>query len=81
MTQSLYSVTLFAEASARLLAMEDYSKAADHLHELRDTAREALQEMRLLIFELRPSALEHNGLASAIQARLDAVEMRGGIKG
>jgi PAS domain S-box-containing protein len=80
-TQSLYSVTLFAEASARLLAMEDYSKAADHLHELRDTAREALQEMRLLIFELRPSALEHNGLAAALQARLEAVEIRGGMEG
>ena len=80
-TQSLYSVTLFAEASARLLAMEDYSTAADHLHELRDTAREALQEMRLLIFELRPSALEHNGLAAALQARLDSVEIRGGVKG
>jgi signal transduction histidine kinase len=80
-TQSLYSVTLFAEASARLLAMKDYSSAADHLHELRDTAKEALQEMRLLIFELRPSALEHNGLAAAIQARLDAVELRGGMDG
>ena len=61
--------------------MEDYSKAADHLHELRDTAREALQEMRLLIFELRPSALEHNGLAAALQARLEAVEIRGGMEG
>ena len=80
-TQSLYSVTLFAEASARLLSMKDYASAADHLRELRDTAQEALQEMRLLIFELRPSALEHNGLASAIQARLDAVELRGGMDG
>jgi signal transduction histidine kinase len=80
-TQSLYSVTLFAEASARLLTMGDYSNAAEHLRELRDTAQEALQEMRLLIFELRPSALAHNGLAAALQARLDAVETRGGMKG
>jgi len=80
-TQSLYSVTLFAEASARLLAMGEYSNAAENLRELRDTAQEALQEMRLLIFELRPSALEHNGLATALQARLDAVETRGGMKG
>jgi signal transduction histidine kinase len=80
-TQSLYSVTLFAEASARLLAMGEYSNAAENLRELRDTAQEALQEMRLLIFELRPSALEHNGLAAALQARLDAVEIRGGMKG
>jgi nitrate/nitrite-specific signal transduction histidine kinase len=80
-TQSLYSVTLFAQASARLIAMDDYASAAENLHELRDTAQEALQEMRLLIFELRPSALEHHGLASALQARLDAVERRGGVRG
>jgi nitrate/nitrite-specific signal transduction histidine kinase len=80
-TQSLYSVTLFAEASARLLAMSDYTNAAENLRELRDTAQEALQEMRLLIFELRPSALEHQGLAAALQARLDAVERRGGARG
>jgi signal transduction histidine kinase len=80
-TQSLYSVTLFAEASARLLAMGEHSNAAENLRELRDTAQEALQEMRLLIFELRPSVLEHNGLAAALQARLEAVERRGGMKG
>lgn len=80
-TQSLYSVTLFAEASARLMALDDYAGATEHLRELRDTAQEALQEMRLLIFELRPSALEHQGLAAALQARLDAVERRGGVRG
>ena len=35
--------------------------------------------MRLLIFELRRPALEKSGLAAALQARLDAVETRGGI--
>jgi PAS domain S-box-containing protein len=79
-TQSLYSVTMFAEAAARLLATGDTSTAADYLRELRDTAQEALREMRLLIFELRPQALERSGLAAAIQARLEAVEERGGVK-
>ncbi len=63
------------------MALQDYASAGEHLRELRDTAQEALQEMRLLIFELRPSALEHHGLAAALQARLDAVERRGGVKG
>jgi signal transduction histidine kinase len=36
--------------------------------------------MRLLIFELRPLALEKSGLVAALQARLDAVESRGGTK-
>lgn len=79
-TQSLYSVTLFAKASASLLAKGDYATAAAHLHELGDTAREALQEMRLLIFQLRTPALENKGIAAALQARLESVEMRGGIK-
>jgi signal transduction histidine kinase len=36
--------------------------------------------MRLLIFELRPLALEKIGLAAALRARLDSVEVRGGIQ-
>jgi signal transduction histidine kinase len=79
-TQSLYSITLYAEAAARLLAMGKSTEAADHLRELRDTSQEALREMRLLIFELRPLALEKSGLIAALQARLDAVEVRGGMQ-
>jgi signal transduction histidine kinase len=79
-TQSLYSVTMYAEAAARVLATGDTVTAGDHLHELRDTAQEALREMRLLIFELRPLALDKVGLAAALRARLDSVEVRGGMK-
>jgi PAS domain S-box-containing protein len=79
-TQSLYSVTLYAEAAARLLTAGKHPEAADHLRELRDTAQEALREMRLLIFELHPPALEKSGLAGALQIRLDAVEGRGGMQ-
>jgi GAF domain-containing protein len=53
-TQNLYSVTLYAEAAARLLTAGMIEQAAEHLRELRDTSQEALREMRLLIFELRP---------------------------
>jgi PAS domain S-box-containing protein len=79
-TQSLYSVTLYAEAAARLLIAGQSKMAADHLRELRDTAQEALREMRLLIFELRPPTLEKSGLVAALQARLDSVEGRGGVQ-
>jgi len=47
---------------------------------LRDTAQDALREMRLLIFELRPPTLEKNGLMAALRTRLNAVEGRGGMK-
>jgi len=79
-TQSLYSVTMYAEAAARLLDTGDIKTATEHLQELRRTAQEALREMRLLIFELRPPILAKIGLAAALQARLDSVEMRGGMK-
>jgi len=36
--------------------------------------------MRLLIFELRPPILEKEGLVGALQARLEAVEGRAGLK-
>jgi signal transduction histidine kinase len=78
-TQSLYSVTLYAEATARLIGGGRTTEAAEHLRELGTTAREALREMRLLIFELSPPALETRSLADAIQTRLDAVESRGGM--
>jgi PAS domain S-box-containing protein len=79
-TQNLYSVTLYAEAAARLLASGATGQAAEHLRELRDTSQEALREMRLLIFELRPMDLQKMGLAGAINARLQAVETRGGVQ-
>ncbi len=78
-TQLIYSVTLYAEAAAELLGSGETETAAGHLRELRDTAQEALREMRLLIFELRRPGLEKGGLAKALQARLDAVELRGGM--
>jgi signal transduction histidine kinase len=79
-TQSLYSVTMYTEAAARLLATGQEATAAEYLRDARDTAQEALREMRLLIFELRPLVLEESGLAGALQARLDAVEKRGGVQ-
>jgi signal transduction histidine kinase len=36
--------------------------------------------MRLLIYELRPPVLEEEGLVSALQTRLEAVESRAGLE-
>jgi signal transduction histidine kinase len=70
---------MFAEAAARLLSAGKVDLATDHLNELRSTAQEALQEMRLLLFELRPPVLEEEGLIAALQIRLEAVERRSGL--
>jgi len=79
-TQALYGVTLYAEAAARLLACGEVPVATNHLGELQKTAQEALREMRLLVFELRPPVLQQEGLVAALEARLDAVEARGGLE-
>jgi len=79
-TQSLYSLTLFAEAGQRALRNGDLVDTEAHLVDLGATAQNALREMRLLLHELRPLALESEGLLEAIQLRLDSVERRAGIK-
>jgi signal transduction histidine kinase/ligand-binding sensor domain-containing protein len=78
--QSMYGVTLLAEVASQLLSSGQGDQVAGYLGELKDTAKESLAEMRLLIYELRPPVLEEEGLASALQARLEAVESRAGLK-
>lgn len=79
-TQTLYVIKLYAEAAARRMSTGDTGAATEYLYQLRHAAHEALQEIRVLIFELRPPILEQEGLAMAIQARLEAVEERTGLK-
>jgi len=79
-TQSLFAMTLYADAAARLLSSEQVAPAAGNVNKLRQTAREALSEMRLLVFELRPLVLEQEGLVAALEARLEAVETRAGLE-
>ena len=78
-TQALYGVTLYSEAASRQLLSGDTDMVAEHLCEIRNTAQESLREMRLLIFELRLPMLRSEGLAVALQARLEAVEARVGL--
>jgi signal transduction histidine kinase len=79
-TQALYGVTLYATAAARQLLAGDLDLVASHLCEISRTAQESLREMRLLIFELRLPVLKQEGLAAALQARLEAVERRVGLE-
>lgn len=79
-TQALYGITLHAQAAWRLLAAGEVGGVGESLHALQETAQEALDEMRLLIFELRPPMLEQVGLVAALQARLNAVEGRAGLQ-
>lgn len=79
-TQALYGLTLQSEAMARQLESGQGSFLPGEMRELRDIAQEALREMRLMIFELRPTILEEEGLVAALQTRLETVENRSGLR-
>ncbi len=79
-SQSLYSLALLAEAGRRMTEAGDLGRAATYLSRLGETALQALKDMRLLVYELRPLVLVAEGLAGALQHRLDAVEKRAGVK-
>lgn len=78
-TQSLYSIGLYANAAARALQVNKKQVASEHVKQVIQLALEAMVDMRSLIFELRPPALEKVGLAAALQTRLQAVEGRAGV--
>ena len=79
-TQSLYSLTLLAEGWRRLGSMGRLEDTDDPLKELGELAQQALKEMRLMVYELRPPALEQEGLLGALHQRLGAVEQRAGVE-
>lgn len=79
-TQSLYSVTLFAEAGRNLARSGEFERASDLFKDVLETGQQALKEMRLLVHKLRPSVLAEEGLQRALRHRLSAVEGRAGVK-
>ncbi len=78
--QTLYGLTLQAEAASRKLTAGQTREVAEYLSEIRDSSQQTLKETRLLIFELRPSIFEQEGLVAALRARLESVESRSGLK-
>ncbi len=78
MTQALFSMTLTIR-STELLVDRDPAAAKRMLGELKALGRDALAEMRALIFELRPSQLEELGLEQALRLHAAAVQGRTGL--
>lgn len=79
-TQLLYTQILFAGAGQEAMEARRYQRVNQHLVRIESTAQQALKEMRLLFYELRPQQLDQDGLEGALRQRLDAVEERVGIK-
>ena len=65
--------------SVELLLDRDPATAREQLGQLRDLQREALAEMRALIFELRPGNLEQDGLVRALKTHTSALQGRLGL--
>ena len=79
-TQSLYSLTLMADAARKFNDQAMWARSEHYLRMVQSTAIDVLKEMRLLVFELRPSALENEGFVNALRQRLDTVEARAGVE-
>ncbi|MGD8819672.1 MAG: PAS domain-containing protein [Anaerolineae bacterium] len=74
-TQTLFSSSLIAEVLPRLWE-RDPAEARRRLDELRELTRGALAEMRTLLLELRPSALEEAKLADLLRQLAESITGR-----
>jgi signal transduction histidine kinase len=78
-SQLLYSLVLYAGAARKVLRHGDLQNTAEYLQRIDHTSQQALKEMRLLVYELRPSVFREEGLIGALNHRLQAVEKRTGL--
>jgi len=77
-SQALYGIALGLH-TARIQLDRDPDELPESLDYLLSLAEAALDEMRALIFELRPESLEREGLVSALSKQGAALQARQGI--
>jgi signal transduction histidine kinase len=76
-SQDLFSVSLIAGGFQRALPAD--SPLQNEVAALRDTVSGAMSEMRALLLELRPAALDERGLVPALEDLCAAYEQRLGV--
>ncbi len=79
-TQALYSQNLLVEGWKQMVLNGQLDDLTEPLDEVGQLAKQALKEMRLLVYELRPPDLEKEGLIGALHKRINAVEKRSGVE-
>lgn len=79
LTQTLFSLRLTVEAAASLLPA-DPDRAARELATARALLDATFTELRELVFELRPPALEADGLAATVAKHLEVVGRAHGLQ-
>src|SRR4051794_15335534 len=71
-TQRLFGVALAAESASTLLE-RDREAAAAEMARVGELARAAMEELRAVVFELRPGSLEAEGLATVLRKHVDVL--------
>jgi signal transduction histidine kinase len=71
-SQKLFGLVFNAEAAATLLE-RDPPAAREQVKKLQTQAQEALDELRSLVFELRPPNLEQDGLGGALRKHVEVL--------
>ncbi|MFF5475472.1 GAF domain-containing sensor histidine kinase [Streptomyces achromogenes] len=72
-SQKLFSLRLTAQAAAALVD-RDPARAKGELHQVAALAAEAVDELRAAVVELRPAALEEDGLVATLRTQIQVLD-------
>ncbi|MEV4338690.1 GAF domain-containing sensor histidine kinase [Streptomyces sp. NPDC049590] len=72
-SQKLFSLRLTAQAAAALID-RDPARAKGELHQVASLAAEAADELRAAVVELRPAALEEDGLVATLRTQIQVLD-------
>ncbi|MDT0265212.1 GAF domain-containing sensor histidine kinase [Streptomyces sp. DSM 44915] len=72
-SQKLFSLRLTAQAAATLLD-RDLERARGELRQVAALAAEAAEELRAAVIELRPAALDEDGLSATLRAQVQVLD-------
>lgn len=71
--QKLFALRLTADAAGALV-LSDPPRARAHLGQIGTLARQAAEELRAAVGELRPAELDEDGLAQAMRKQVDVID-------
>jgi signal transduction histidine kinase len=77
-TQTLFGVDLAAEAAALLVASEP-DRAREQISQLQSLARDAMEQLREIVFELRPADLGADGLVPTLRKHVGVLRRVHGV--
>ncbi|WP_345615659.1 GAF domain-containing sensor histidine kinase [Streptomyces sanyensis] len=72
-SQKLFSLRLTAQAAAALVH-RDPARAKEELHQVAELAAEAADELRAAVVELRPAALDEDGLVNTLRTQVQVLD-------